>query len=163
NRSTFDLRDKTALKIQADKVNSIELASKNQTVRLVKSGSEWKLVKPIDAPADFTSVEGLISQLQSAQMMALKDKPEDLKDLKTYGLDKPEVTATIGMGTSSVVLQLGSKADTVTLWAKDPARPAVFSISNGLAEELRKNASDLRRKEVFEFRPFNTTRFEITR
>jgi len=110
-----------------------------------------------------TSVEGLIGQLQSGQMMSLKEKPEDLKDLKPYGLDKPEVTATIGMGTSNVVLQLGSKADTVTLWARDPARPAVFSIGNGLAEELRKTASDLRRKEVFEFRPFTANRFEITR
>ena len=108
-------------------------------------------------------MEGLIGQLQSAQMMALKDKPEDVKDLKVYGLDKPEVTATISSGASSVVLQLGGTADPVTLWARDPSKPTVFSIGNGLAEELRKTANDLRRKEIFEFRPFNATRFEITR
>jgi len=51
----------------------------------------------------------------------------------------------------------------VTLWARDPSKQAVFSIGNGLAEELRKSSTDLRRKEIFEFRPFNTTRFEITR
>ena len=163
NRSTFDLRDKTALKFDATKVDSIDLASKNQTVRVVRSGEEWKLLKPIEAPADYTSVEGLIGQLQSAQMMSLKDKPEDVKDLKVYGLDKPEVTATLGSGGSNVVMQLGGKADTVTLWARDPSKPAVFTIGNGLAEELRKTAADLRRKEIFEFRPFNATRFEITR
>lgn len=163
NRSTFDLRDKTALKFEATKVDSVELASKTQTVRVVKSGDEWKVVKPFEAPADYTSVEGLIGQLQSAQMMSLKDKPEDLKDLKPYGLDKPEVTATIGLGGSTVVVQLGAKADTTTLWARDPARPAVFTIGNGLAEELRKTPSDLRRKEIFQFRPFNVTRFEIAR
>jgi hypothetical protein len=108
-------------------------------------------------------VEGLIGQLQSAQMMSLKDKPEDVKDLKVYGLDKPEVTATLSSGGSSVVMQLGGKADTVTFWARDPAKPAVFTIGNGLAEELRKTVTDLRRKEIFEFRPFNTSRFEITR
>jgi hypothetical protein len=163
NRSTFDLRDKTALKFDATKVDAVELVSKGQTVRVVKSGDEWKLVKPLETPADYTSVEGLIGQLQSAQMMALKDKPEDLKDLKQYGLDKPEVTATISSGPSNVVLQLGSNADPVTLWARDPSRPAVFTIANGLAEEVRKTANDLRRKEVFDFRPFNATRFEITR
>jgi hypothetical protein len=163
NRSTFDLRDKTALKFDATKVDSVELASKDQTVRVVKTGEEWKLVKPIEAPADYTSVEGLLGQLQSAQMMSLKDKPEDVADLKPYGLDKPEVTATIGTGGSNVVVQLGGKADTVTLWARDPSKAAVFSIGNGLAEELRKKPSDFRRKEVFEFRPFNATRFEITR
>ena len=121
------------------------------------------MVQPIQAPADYTSVEGLIGQLQSAQMMALKDSPDDLKDLKQYGLDKPEVTATLGAGSSKVVLQLGAAADTVTVWARDPSKPAVFSIGNGLAEELRKTPFDLRRKEMFEFRPFNATRFEITR
>src|SRR4029079_16600948 len=118
---------------------------------------------PVVAPADYTSIEGLLGQLQSGQMMTLKDKPEDLKDLKAYGLGKPEVTATIGSGTSKSVIQLGSTADTVTLWARDPSKQAVFSIGNGLAEELRKSSTDLRRKEIFEFRPFNTTRFEITR
>jgi len=163
NRSTFDLRDKTALKFDASKVDSIELVSKKETVRLVKTGDNWKLTSPVVAPADYTSIEGLLGQLQSGQMMTLKDKPEDLKDLKAYGLDKPEVTATIGSGTSKSVIQLGSTADTVTLWARDPSKQAVFSIGNGLAEELRKSSTDLRRKEIFEFRPFNTTRFEITR
>lgn len=163
NRSTFDLRDKTALKFDATKVDAVELVSKNQTVRVVRTGEEWKLVKPVETPADYTSVEGLIGQLQSAQMMKLKDKPEDLKDLKPYGLDKPEVTATLSSGASNIVIQLGGAADTVTLWARDPSKPAVFAIGNGLAEELRKTANDMRRKEIFEFRPFNATRFEITR
>jgi hypothetical protein len=163
NRSTFDLRDKTALKFDPDKVDSVELTSKNQTIRLARTGEDWKLVKPIEAPADFSSVQGLIGQIHSAQMTALKDSPDDLKDLKKFGLDKPEVSATLGTGGSHVTLELGSKADTVTLWARDPAKPIVFSIGNGVAEELRKTAFDLRRKELFEFRSFNATRFEIVR
>lgn len=163
NRSTFDLRDKTALSFAQDKVDSVELASKNQTIRVVKSGDEWKMVKPVEAPADLTSVEGLIGQIHSGQMTSLKDSPEDLKDLKKFGLDKPEVTATLGMGKDHVTLQLGSGADTATVWARDPSKPAVFSIGSGVGDELRKSAFDLRRKDIFEFRPFNATRFEITR
>ena len=163
NRSTFDLRDKTAIKIQADKVDSIELASKDQTVRVVKSGSDWKLVKPVEAPADYTSVEGLIGQLQSMQMMALKEKPEDLKDLKQYGLDKPQVVATLGMGSATAKFELGGEAEAGSVWARDPSKTAVFSVNNGVASDLKKKVADLRRKEVFDFRPYNTTRFEITR
>lgn len=163
NQSTFDLRDKTVLRIDTGKIDSIELVSKNQTSKVVRAGRDWKMVKPIEAPADFTSVEALLGQLRSAQMMSLKDSPEDLKDLKPYGLDKPEVTATLGSGSSSVLLQLGSKADTVTVWARDPSRPAVFSVGNSLAEGLRVTPFDLRRKDIFEFRPFNAARFEITR
>jgi hypothetical protein len=163
NKSAFDFRDKTALKFEQEKVTSIELASRDQTIRLEKTGTEWKLVKPVQAPADFISVNGLLGQLQSAQMTALKERPEDLKDLKQYGLDRPDVIATIGMGGSSVKFELGRDADAGAVWARDPSKPAVFSINNGVAEELRKKPDDLRRKEVFDFRPFNTTRFEITR
>ena len=144
-------------------MTSLELASGAQTIRLEKSGEEWKLVKPIQAPADFVSVSGLIGQLQSAQMTALKDRPEDLKDLKQYGLDKPAVVATLGTGASSVKFELGKEADTGSVWGRDPAKAAVFSINNGVAMELKKTVDDFRRKEVFDFRPFNTTRFEITR
>jgi hypothetical protein len=163
NKSPFDLRDKTALKFEQEKVVSIELASNAQTIRLEKTGDEWNLVKPLQAPADYVSVNGLLGQLQSAQMTALKDRPEDLKDLKQYGLDRPEVVATLGTGGSSTKLELGRAADPGSVWVRDPLKPAVFSVSNGLAEELRKKPDDLRRKEVFDFRPFNTTRFEITR
>jgi hypothetical protein len=110
------------------------------------------------------SVNGVVGQLQSAQMTTLKDRPEDLKDLAQYGLDKPQVVATLGTGGSSVVtLQIGKDADASSVWARDPSKPAVFSINNGVAIELKKTVNDLRRKEVFDFRPYNTTRFEITR
>ena len=163
NKSTFDFRDKTALAFDEGKVTSLELASAAQTIRLEKTGEDWKLVKPIQAPADFVSVNGLLGQLQSAQMTALKDRPEDLKDLKQYGLDKPQIVATIGMGASSVKFELGTEADPSSVWARDPSKAAVFSVNNGVSAELKKNVADLRRKDVFEFRPFNTTRFEITR
>jgi len=163
DKSTFDFRDKTALALDEGKVDSIELASSAETVRLEKAGEEWKLVKPIAAPADFVGVNGLLGQLQSAQMTALKDRPEDLKDLKQYGLDRPQIVATIGMGTSTVKLELGTEADPSSVWARDPSKAMVFSINNGVAEELKKKTADFRRKEVFEFRPYNTARFEITR
>lgn len=163
DKSTFDFRDKTAIPFDQTKVTSLELTSAAQTIRLEKSGDEWKLVKPIQAPADFVSVNGVIGQLQAAQMTALKDRPEDLKDLRQYGLDKPVVVATIGMGSSSVTFELGKEADAGAVWGRDPSKPAVFSINNGVAMELQKKVEDFRRKEVFDFRPYNTTRFEITR
>ncbi len=163
DKSAFDFRDKAALAFDQASVTSLELASGTQTIRLEKSGEEWKLVKPIQAPADFVSVSGLIGQLQSAQMTTLKDRPEDLKDLKQYGLDKPAVVATLGTGASSVKFELGKEADAGSVWGRDPAKAAVFSINNGVAMELKKTVDNFRRKEVFDFRPFNTTRFEITR
>ena len=163
NKSTFDFRDKAALRFEQDKVTSIELVSNTQRIRLEKAGDQWNLVAPVKAPADFIAVNGLLGQLQSAQMTALKDRPEDLKDVKQYGLDRPQVVATLGMGATSTKLEIGGAAETAAVWARDPSRAAVFSLSSNVADELKKKPDDLRRKEVFDFRPFNTTRFEITR
>ncbi len=163
DKPTFDFRDKSALAFDQAKVTSLELASASQTIRLEKSENEWKLVKPVQAPADFVSVNGVLGQLQSAQMTALKERPEDLKDLKQYGLDRPAVVATLGTGDSSLKFELGKEADAGSVWGRDPSKAAVFSINNGVAMELQKKVEDFRRKEVFDFRPFNTTRFEITR
>ena len=69
DKPTFDFRDKAALTFDQAKVTSIELASAAQTIRIEKSGDEWKLVKPVQAPADFVSVNGVLGQLQSADAL----------------------------------------------------------------------------------------------
>ncbi len=164
NKSTFDFRDKTALKFEQDKVTSIELASSTQTIRLEKTGDDWKLVKPVQAPADFVSVNGLLGQLQSAQMMALKDRPEDLKDLKQYGLDRPEVVATHRHG--RVGREARARRDgrsRLGLGARPVESRGVQRQQRRCRGAARRRPDDLRRKEIFDFRPFNTTRFEITR
>jgi hypothetical protein len=163
DKPTFDFRDKAALAFDQTKVTSLELASASQTIRLEKSGDEWKIVKPVQAPADFISVNGVLGQLHSTQMTVLKERPEEIKDLKQYGLDKPVVVATIGLGTESVKFELGKEADPGSVWGRDPSKAAVFSVNNGVAMEMQKTVDNFRRKEVFDFRPFNTTRFEITR
>ncbi len=39
----------------------------------------------------------------------------------------------------------------------------VVTVESALADDLKKGADDYRRKDVFEFRPFNATHIEITR
>ena len=99
-------------------------------------------MKPIQAPADFVSVNGVLGQLQSAQMTALKDRPEELKDLKQYGLDKPAVVATIGMGTSTVKFELGKEADAGAVWARDPSK------AGGLQHQQRRRDGAARRRST---------------
>ena len=39
----------------------------------------------------------------------------------------------------------------------------VVTIDSALADDLKKGADEYRRKDLFEFRPYNATRVEITR
>src|SRR3954467_11970883 len=50
NRSTFDLRDKTAIKFDREKVDHVDVNAENKTLELAKANGDWTLVKPIQAP-----------------------------------------------------------------------------------------------------------------
>jgi hypothetical protein len=161
NRSTFDLRDKSVLKFDRNKVDGVTLASGSNTVQMAKTGEDWSLKEPVAARADYGSVEGLIGRLQTAQMKALV-APE-AKDAKEYGLDKPDVKATLRAGSAQSTLEIGKKTSEGTYYARDTSRPMVFTVEGAIVDELKKGADEYRRKDVFEFRPYNATRIELTR
>jgi len=163
NQSTFDLRDKTVVRFERDKVDKIELTHPGGSVVLDKQGSDWRIARPLQAPADFGSVEGLIGRLQGAQMKSIVATDPTPQELKKYGLDHPERSATIQMGSATATLLVGDKADDTTVYARDASKPMVVTIDNALAEDLAKGPDEYRRKDLFEFRPFNATHFEIAR
>jgi hypothetical protein len=161
NRNTFDLRLKTVMTFERDKVDMVTVQTPATTIEVSRAGGEWKLTRPVQAPADYGTVEGLIGRVQTAQMKAIT--AQDAADLKPYGLDKPDASITFGLGSSRATLLLGGKADTGTVYAKDASRPMVFTVESTLLDEVKKPADQLRRKDVFEFRAFNATSIQITR
>jgi hypothetical protein len=163
NRSTFDLREKTLVKFERDKVDGIEINADGKTIAIAKEGTDWKVTKPIQTKADFGSVEGLVGRLQSAQMKSIVTTEPSPADLKKYGLDKPQETVTLNVGSARATLQLGAKAEDNTVYARDASRPAIMTVETALADELKKGADEYRRKDIFEFRAFNATHIEFTR
>lgn len=163
NKSTFDLRDKTAIKFDRDKVDHIEVNADNKTLELAKSGSDWTLVKPTQAPSDSSAVEGLIGKLQSAQMKSIVTENASPADLKKYGLDKPAATATISLGSAKASLLVGGKSSDGALYAKDASKPMVMTLDATLLDDFKKSADDYRRRDLFAFRAYDANRIEITR
>ena len=159
NRKPFDLREKNALKIDSQKVDSLEVASAERTLKFSKVNGTWQLVSPADPRSDAVAIDGLVSRVAGAQMKAVAPTA----DLKEYGLDKPAVTARIGTGSSHATLLIGKAAADGTVYAKDEARPAVFTIESGITDDLKKDASEYRQKDLFDARAFNTTRLEVTK
>jgi hypothetical protein len=163
NRSTFDLRDKTLLKFERDKVDALSVDAGGKTMQLTKDNTEWKITQPLQARADFGSVEGLIGRLQTTGMKSIVSENPTPADLKTYGLDKPAATVDLKLGSARATLAVGGKAADNTVYARDVSKPMVVTIDSALADELKKGADDYRRKDLFEFRPYNANRVEIIR
>jgi hypothetical protein len=163
NKSTFDLRDKSLLKVERDKVDNVTIDAGGKPVELAKNGADWQITKPIAARADFSAVDGLVGRVETAQMKSIESDNPQPADLKKYGLDKPAITVTLGQGSSRAVLAFGGKAAEETIYARDLSKPQIVTVDKTLGEDLKKTADDLRRKEAFESRAFNMTRVEFTR
>ena len=151
NRTPFDLREKKILKFDRDKADSLTLAKGSTVMELSRSGTEWKVVKPVPSRSDYAAIEGFVSRLATSNMSKLVE--ENAKDLAKYGLDKPEMTVTIGAGSAKTVLEVG-KIEGEEVYARDAARPIVFTLDSAVQVDLKKPFDDYRKKELFEFRPF---------
>jgi len=78
----------SSLKPQDINTVIIETPNNNQVV-LRNAGNQWLFEKPVQWPADNTTVERLTSIVQGESVSRL---PADEIDLATFGLDSPQVT-----------------------------------------------------------------------
>ena len=161
NRPPFDLRDKKVMNFDREKVDRVEIAQGTSTVAVAKSGAEWRVTAPVDARGDFGTIEGIVSKLQTTMMKSVA--AEDVTDLKPYGLDKPSLLVTIGLGSARAGFALGSKNPSGDYFARDISKNQVVTVGADTLTDLQKSATDLRRKDVFEFRTFNLSKIELTR
>lgn len=161
NKTPFDLRDKAILKFERDKVEGVEVIEGTAAVQFSRSGSEWRIAKPMAARADYAAAEGLLTRLSSTNMLTVVEEAAD--DLRKYGLDRPSMSATVMAGSTRATLLVGRKADDGGFYAKDAARPAVFTVEEALATDLGKDIADFRRKDLFDARSFSASRLELRR
>jgi len=158
NRGTFDLRDKSVLRIDREKVDGLEVNAGSRTLKFEKKNGEWQMTQPSAGRAEFSAVDGLVSRISSVQMKSIVP---DATDLKKYGLDKPSATVRLGSGSSQASLAIGGAGESGSVYAKDLSRPAVFTIESALADDLKKDASEYRQKDLFDARSFNTSRLDV--
>jgi hypothetical protein len=160
NKDAFALRDKAVLKFDRDKADGLELVKGPTSIQLAKSGSDWRLVKPIAARADFGQVESIVVRLDSARMESLVEA--EAKDLVEYGLGRPTATLTVLTGGERTTLLLGG-TENALVFAKDASRPLVFTVAPTLESDVIKEISEYRRKDLFDSRSFTANRIELRR
>lgn len=166
NKKPFDLRDKRILTVKRDDIDSLEISGETN-LQLSRTGTEWKVRRPVDARGDYSAIEGVLTRIASANMTKIVEQAPaggsiSPEVLTKYGLDKPPLTVTVSAGNTKAALAIG-KEDDGTLYARDLSRPIVFAVDPTLAADLKKPADEYRNKNVFEFRPFNLARLRISR
>lgn len=163
NKSTFDLRDKSVMNVDRDKVDGVEVSLAGRTFQLAKKGDEWRLTQPVAASADFGTVESLVGRVQTAQMKSVVTEQATPAELKTFGLEAPETAVTLNMGSARATFAVGAEAGEDAVYARDLSTSMVVTVDTSLAQDLKKPVDDYRRREAFDFRAFTADRAEFTR
>lgn len=163
NKSTFDLRDKAIVTFDRSKVNGVDVVLDKGGFELEKKDTDWSMVKPIAARADASAADGLVSAVESLQMKSVVGPSATPEEMKRYGLDKPSAVVNLHLGSDRTSLLVGGPAGEDTVYAKNAAKPDIFTIQKAAADDLRKGADDYRRKDLFDMRAFTATHIDITR
>ena len=163
NKSTFDLRDKSVMKIDREKVDGVEVSYAGKGFGFAKKGEEWRVIQPLSAAADAGTVESLVGRVQGAQMKSIVTEQPTPADLKKFGLEKPEVAVTVNTGSARATLAVGGAAADDAVYARDLSKNLIVTVDKSLADDFKKPLDEYRRREAFEMRAFTATRVELTR
>ena len=163
NRTTFELRDRSILEFTGPDVTSFTVEQADDTLRFEKTNSEWRVVEPLAARADFGLVEAMVGRLGSGEMVAIESESAADAALEPLGLDGPRLSATVEVGGASHTLLVGDENPETTVYARDAARDLVFTIDAALVDDLARGADAYREKDLFDFRPFNATALTVVR
>jgi hypothetical protein len=165
DKAPFDLRNRRVLEVARDTIDRVTLAARGTApVELRREGVDWRLAAPVAARADFSPADSLLSRLTTAQMSSIVAEGTEPTpaELRTWGLETPQLTVTVGAGSTTATLAIGAAKDGASVYARDLARPIVFTVESSLLTDLRKQPADLRVKDVFAFNAFSALTLDVT-
>jgi len=123
---------------KAADLTAITVSSQGKLTELRKEGSYWKLKKPEEAETQSGVVDGLVARI--APLKASRSLTESGEPLSSYGLENPNIEATIKTGDGkSLVLQVGDNTpDGSASYVKRKDSEQVYTVPSQIGAELAK-------------------------
>ena len=154
--------------VKADAVREVSIVRGGTTVRIVREGkppaeeekkasddeenampsstSDWRLASPLQARADRSAVEGLLSNVLGLEMARTLEKV----DRKEYGLAPPAALVTVVTADGKRTLEVGRELPGTDQRAVAVAgEAAVHAVTSSFWSDLTKPPGDWRSRELF--------------
>jgi len=144
-------KKKTLVSVQADEVTGVTLTFPDREIVLKKVDGGWRLVTPVDAPADSVAVTNLVNAAVQAE--ATKDLGDAGGNLAQYGLDKPMVSVTLTAKDKTLPAVLVGKTSPIgaAAYAKLADAANVVLTTGAFRTGMDKQVKDLRDKTILTF------------
>ncbi|MEE8243185.1 MAG: DUF4340 domain-containing protein [candidate division NC10 bacterium] len=162
-KQVADLRDRTLLALDREKVDTIELETPKGRTVLSKAEDTWGIKEPEEASADQGMINDLLWDLTTTRVKEFVD--DDAKTLKPYGLDAPPVTVRLldpqGKPLSTLTLARASNDEGAYVRVGDSQ--AVTLVEARLYERLDKGPFDFRLRQLLSFETWDVGKMELSR
>ena len=128
-----EAEQKQLLTFEKDKVASITLEYPDHQIALARDADKhWRLVKPIEAPADDTAANNLVTAVADAKITRTLDDVAD--KLASYGLAPPEAVVKLGQEAGlpdELARRLFRMSSCLPPPMREPARQAGVAVTAG--------------------------------
>jgi len=144
DRDSLAYRPLQIWQLQPGDVTSLRIDKQAQPAyKLERDAGKWKLTGPFDATVSSAQVDPLLGSF--VNLKAERFEAHQLKDLPTYGLDKPFLALTVNEGAKVRTLLIGkpTEKDATTRFAKLAEEDAVFVIGTALPRAFEEGALGL--------------------
>src|SRR5262249_8319762 len=147
-------RNKRVLDFMTGDLAKIDIQRGGEKFSLEQVKDSWQLTSPVKVEADqaaASKLAGDLGRMEVADFIANEAKKDDLE--KVYGLDKPQISATVGFTTKDKkpqTLEVGKqRGDQPEFFAKLASSPAIFAIKKDLRDALDQTSLTYRPKQLW--------------
>ena len=155
-----DWRERMLFTVSPYESSRLDVRGPGGPLELARVGpGRWRIRRPIDVPADFAKVQGVLADLGA---LHVEDKAagfvaDNVKDadLKTYGLDVPRWTITLGEKSTSQTVEIGKDAPGKPgrAYARRADQDDIVLVNAGPLEALGKGPDALRGQKLADLDP----------
>ncbi len=160
-KSLFDFRQKDIFKFETDQVKAIDIQAKDIRWQAVKEGEEWFFKKPVEALAETSKIDGIISSLSNLKAKEFVSEEKKEPEIKKYGLDSPEYEISLSMPAANQAVTFFLHKQDEKLYATTSLSSKIVTAEDFLLSDLEKKAEELREKDVASFYSWEVNRLHI--
>jgi cbb3-type cytochrome oxidase subunit 3 len=163
DRKADDLRDRTLLPLDLDKVKQVTLIHKGRTINLTGGDARsWEMTHPTKTRADGSMVRDLLWKIKDARVKEFLARPAD--STRRYGLEHPDLIVELREADVPKRLLLKTPPDPKAgLYALAEPGEGIVSTDARLLTDLARSPDELRDRSLLRFETTDVVSLTIRR
>ena len=152
SKKPVDFMSKILLAFKQESVSGIHLQTGKEKILVVRDKENtWKIIKPIEADADLSTINSLLFDLKAARVAEFVNT--SIKTPELFGLNDAKRVLTVDLGDDkSWTLELGNKSsDDKHYFARRAGEASIFTIRSDTTDKLFRSLHDLKNKKLLNF------------